>query len=153
MRRAPQTGRRYVNEVSPENAPDGIAVRPLFETSLGNSKKTHPKEHAELGTNNFVMMALELAVTVPKQPERPLIEAMSCPLLLERQHDPNDPASFAAHIFSNVALRAAKSTSSPDAQARTVARSRNKETQSERFIFWFGKMEEIEKAEKKSKRQ
>ena len=43
MRRAPRTGRRDVSEVSPENAPAGMTVRPLLETSLGDSKKKTSK--------------------------------------------------------------------------------------------------------------
>ena len=66
---------------------DWDGCQALFRDVAERFQKAHPKEHTEVGANN-VVMAPALVVTRPKQLERLLIAAMSCPSLLEAQQDP-----------------------------------------------------------------
>ena len=98
-----------------------MVVNSLLENELRGDFRIIQRERINYEANSSVIVP-PTAETDPKQRGRLPIVVMSCPLLLARQHDPNAPAVFVLHSFSNVSLRVPRS--SPDAQAESVARTR-----------------------------
>ena len=100
---------RDVNDESPANAPGGMVVSPFSSMILWHFPSFIQKRRIALETNSSFIV-LPAVIADPKQLGRPLISAVSCPLLLARQQSPNSPSAFALHNFSKVALSAARSS-------------------------------------------